>query len=378
MTFGRRVALAAALALAVPIVGEPHLALAQALRPEVGKPLQEASSLAKSRNISGAVAKVEAARKAATTAEERRKVGQMAAYVYTQGGQYAKAAQELEAVGGAPGQLAPLYYRAGQYDKAIATAKKGSGQDLQVIIAQSYLQQGKPAEAAKIYQQLVKQHGPRAAWLQNLAGAQYKAGDKQAYMGTIRQLIKMDPSPDRWRTLLGELRNDPKLSSEGKLALYQLMRETGTLTQPGDYEDFAKLAIIGDQPGVAKRALDEAMKANVIAPNDDQTARLVQAADKRAADAQAGVGSLPKTGEGLVKAGNVYFGAGDYAKAAAAYRQALAASPPKPDQAKVLLGISQVRAGEVQAAETTFESLPPTSPLKDVSDLWALYAQTKA
>ena len=117
---------ALAIAAAVPLAGVPLLggsAMAQAIAPAVGKPLQQALNAAKAGNTAAATNYVNQARSAATTNAERTKVSQTAAYVYTRAGNYGAAATELERVGAPASQLAPLYYQARQYDKAIATAK---------------------------------------------------------------------------------------------------------------------------------------------------------------------------------------------------------------------------------------------------------------
>jgi hypothetical protein len=107
-------------------------------------------------------------------------------------------------------------------------------------------------------------------------------------------------------------------------------------------------------------------------------ARLLEAAAKRAAAASAGVGKLPKTGAGQLQAAHVAFGAGDYAKAAALYSAAAKAGGATADQAKILAGISQLRAGNRTAATATFKSIPEASAYSGVAGLWSLYTSTSA
>lgn len=376
MTFVSRLAVAAAFAVAAPLAVTSVPAFAQALAPAVGKPLQAATKAAAAGNTGAALAQINTARAAAKTPAERQKVAEAAAYVYTRAGQFAKAAQELESIGAGPKQLAPLYYRAGQYDKAIATARKAGGADMQTIIAQSYIKQGKHAEAAKTYQALIKANGPKEQYLENLAGAQFRMGDKKAYLSTIQQLIKVDPSPARWKALLIDMKQT-QMQREAKLALFQLMRQTGNLTRADDYQEFAKLAIVNNQSGVAKAALDEAVKANAIASNDAMTQKLLQAATKRAAADTANAAKLAAAPKTALQGGSAYLGSGQYPQAIAAFQRAVQADP-KNDHAKLQLGIAQVRAGQAAAARKTFESVPEGSGMKDVAALWALYAGTRA
>lgn len=365
-----RLALVAALGLAAPL---GSAAVAQALSPAVGRPLQTASNAARSGNIGAATAAINQARNAASTPVERRKVAEMAAFVYTRGGQFGRAAQELEGIGAPPRQLAPLYYRAGQFNKAIAAANKAGGTDMQVIVGQSYLRTGKFDEAAKVYERLAKGN-PR--YLENLAAAQYKMGDKKAYLATTERLIRFDPSPARWKTLLVDLKG-AQMPREAKLALFHLMDQTNNLSRAEDYQEFAKLAVIANQPGVAKAALDKAKAANALG-NDAMTNTLVAEAGKRAAQAQATLGKLPQNGAGQFQAGNILLGAGNYPAAAQAFNRAIAGKAPQADAARLYMGIAQVRAGQTGAARQTFAAIPATSNLRDVASLWSLYASTRA
>jgi tetratricopeptide (TPR) repeat protein len=363
-----------ALALATaPLAGTPLLgsaALAQALSPAVGKPLQQASNAAKAGNTAAAQNYVNQARAAASTAQERTKVGQMAAYVYTRAGNYAGAAAELERIGAPASQLAPLYYQARQYDKAIAAANK-AGQT--TIVAQSYLMQGKPAEAAKIYQKMVNANPNNPTALQNLANAQFKMGDKKAYIGTIQKLIRLDPTPNRWRALLVDMKASP-MSRDAKLGLYHLMRETGNLTTAPDVQEFAKIAIVGGQPGIAADVVQKATESGVLTAGDAMNAKLVEASAKRQAAALAAAPAGAKSPTTALAAGNAYLGAGQYPQAIAAFTTAQ--KGPNSAEATMFKGIAQVRAGQAAAARQTFKAVP-AGGYSEIAGLWDLYASTK-
>ena len=364
---------ALAIAAAVPVAGVPLLggvAMAQAIAPAVGKPLQQALNAAKAGNTAAATNYVNQARSAATTNAERTKVSQTAAYVYTRAGNYGAAATELERVGAPASQLAPLYYQARQYDKAIATARK-SGQT--TIIAQSYLQQGKPAEAAKIYQGMVNSNPNNVNALQNLAAAQSKMGDKKGSLATIQKLIRLDPTPARWRALLVDMKSG-SLSRDAKLGVYHLMRETGNLTTAADVQEFAKLAIVAGQSGVAADAVKAASASGVLPAGDPTTAKLVEAATKRQAAALAAAPAGAKSPATALAAGNAYLGAGQYPQAIAAFTTAQ--KGPNAGEAALFKGIAQVRSGQTAAARQTFKSVPAGSNT-EVAGLWDLYASTK-
>lgn len=356
----------AALAL-MPVVTTPATA---AVSKAVGTALNQA---AKSSGAA-AVSAINTAKAAAKTPEEKTKVAQMAAYVYTKAGQYGKAADELQAGGAAtPKQLASLYYNAGNYTKAVTYAKQAGGDDMQVLIAQAAIKQGHYAEAVTSYNKLIASNGPKPLYLENLAGAQYKSGDKKAYLATTEKLIKIDASPARWKTLLVEQQKN-QMRPEAKLALFHLMDATGNLTRPEDIQEFAKLAIVNNQPGVAQAVLT---KAGGSLGSDPMTAKLAQAAAQRAQVAGANAPKLAASPATAAQAGGAYFGLGQFPAAASAYGKAAGAGGPDADSAKVFEGISQVKAGSAAAAKTTFASVGDTGGMKDIADLWKLYASTK-
>jgi len=368
--------LSLAVAAAVPLAGVagPGLlsgaASAQALSPAVGRPLQQASAAARAGNNAAALNFVNQARQAAKTSTERTKVAQMAAFVHTRGGQFGQAAAELERIGAPASQLAPLYYQARQYDKAIAAARK-SGQS--TIIAQSYLMQGKPAEAAKMYEQMLARNPNNPALLQNLAGAQFKTGDRKAYLATIQKLIRVDPTPSRWRALLLDMKSAP-MSRDAKLGLYHLMRETGNLTTAADVQEFAKIAIVSGQPGVAADAVRAASESGVLPPGDAMTSRLVEASAKRQAAAMAQAPVQARAPKTALVAGHAFMGAGQYPQAIAAYTTAQ--KGPAAAEAALFKGIAQQRAGQMAAARASFKSVP-AGGYSDVAGLWDLYASTR-
>ncbi|MFQ3596634.1 MAG: tetratricopeptide repeat protein [Sphingomonadaceae bacterium] len=336
----------------------------------MGKPLQSAQNAARAGNNAAALNAIDQARAAAKTPAERRAVSQMAAYVHTRSGNFARAASELESIGAPPSQLAPLYYQARQYDKAIAAAQK-SGQT--TIIAQSYLQQGKAAEAAKIYEQMVAKNPNNATALQNLAGAQFKMGDKAAYLKTTQQLVRLDPTPNRWRTLLVDIKNNP-MSREAKLGVYHLMDETKSLRTVAEVEDFAKFAIVSGQAGYAERIIREATSAGILEPGDAMGQRILQAASKRSADALRAAPAEAKNPQTAMNAGNAYLGARQYPQAEAAF--AVAEKGPNAASATLFKGIATLRQGRRNEAKEIFDSLK-TGPMADVASLWSLYASTK-
>lgn len=359
-----------ALLLAVALMGLAVPASA-AVSSAVGKALQAAQSAARSGNSAAAIAAVNQARAAAKTDEERQKSSQMAAYVFTAAGRYSDAAAALQSVGAGPSQLAPLYYRAGQYDKAIAEARKGGGEQMQILIAQSYLRQGNSKGAVTAYQNLIKANGPKAIYLENLAGAQYKAGDKAGYLATTERLVRSDSSPARWAALLSNFRANP-MRPEAKLAMYHLMSATGNLTEPRDYAEFAKLALVAGQAGVAQSAL-----AKAALPDDAMSKSLATATGRMAATAPKDAATLSASANTAFRGGGAYLGLGQYDKAIASYDKAIAAGGLAADQARVFKGIAALKGGKVAVGKTVLDEVSEKGGMQEIAHLWWLYASTR-
>ena len=355
-------------ALAAALSAAPAAA---ALAPAVGKPLAQAQKMAASGNAGGAIAAVNSARAAAHTPEERNKVGQMAAYVYTRAGKYGQAAAELQAIGAPPAQLAGLYYNAGDYGKAVSYARKAGGENMQILIAQAAVKQGHYGEAVSAYNSLIKSNGAKPVYLENLAGAQYKSGDKKGYIATTTRLIKVDPSPARWKTLLINLAQTP-MTPDAKLALFHLREQTGNLDRDEDFLEYAKLALVAGEAGTAKSVLAKAGSKGT----DAMSVRLAQAADQMAAKSAADAPKLAASPATALKGGYAYLGLGQYGPAAAAFDKA-AATAGDADTAKLFKGIAQVKAGQAAAARSSLASVGEASPVRDIATMWGLYASTR-
>ena len=354
---------AAVLAVAAPA--------AAAVSPAVGKALNAAASAAKSRNAGGVAAAIAQARAAANTSEEKQKTAQMAGYAFTAVGRYGDAAAALQQVGAPCGQLGPLYYRAGQLDKAIAIAKGCGGEASQILVAQAYTRQGNHKAAITAYNKLIASNGAKPLYLENLSGAQFKSGDKAGYLATTTRLIKVDASPARWKVLLSNFQQN-NMRSEAKLALYHLMLTTGALERTSDYQDFARLALLNGQAAVAKLALDKAGGGS-DAMSQKLAAAAAAAVSKEGPEALK-LSASPAT---AFKGGNAYLGINDYAKAIAAYDKAIAANGQDADYARVFKGIAAVKGGQKAAGIAAFKAVSAKSGMKDIADLWSLYASSR-
>lgn len=360
----------ARLLIVVPLLAAAMPASA-AVSQAVGKALNAAAAAAKSRNAAGVAAAIGQARAASSSAEEKQKTAQMAGYAFTAVGRYADAAGALQEVGAPCNQLAPLYYQAGQLDKAVSIAKGCGGEGMQILVAQAYTRQGRHKDAIASYNKLIASNGAKAIYLENLAGAQYKSGDKAGYLATTTKLIKVDASPARWKALLTNFQQT-NMRSESKLALYHLMFSTGTLDRKEDYQDFARLALLNGQAAVAKAALDKSGGGS-----DAMSQKLAAAATKAVASEGPEAAKLSAAPATAFKGGNAWLGLNEYGKAITAYDKAIGANGADADYARVFKGIAALKAGQKSVAIASFKGVQEKSGMKDIADLWSLYASSR-
>ncbi len=119
-------------------------------------------------------------------------------------------------------------------------------------------------------------------------------------------------------------------------------------------------------------------KAGGSLGNDPMTVKLAQAAAQRSQAAGASASKLAAAPDTAAQAGGAYLGLGQYPAAASAYAKAAAAGGPNADVDKTFEGIAQVKAGAAGAAKNTFAGVGDNGGMKDIADLWKLYASTKA
>jgi tetratricopeptide (TPR) repeat protein len=364
----RKVMLATALALAVPTAMTVP-AVAQSVSQAVGNALKDAQ---RATNMGAAQAAIARGKAAAANDTERRAVGQMAASVYTRLGAYSQAASELQAIGGSPAQLAQLFYQAGNYSRAIELARRagGSGQ-MGLLIAQSHLKMNNLPEAASAYERLAKAGGAKAGdyWGQ-LAAIRFRQKDTPGYIAALEQLIRIDPSPRNWRTLLLNLRNQP-MPDPAKLSLFLLMQETGNLTGTEDIADMAKLAMVTGAPGLAVSGLQAAISGGNADPS---LASLLNTARSRSATANTDLARLSasRVGADVLRAARTQLGNGQNAQAAALFQRAIATPGADVNDAQLGLGIALLRQGNANGARTAFAAAKDR--YTDIAQLWRLYS----
>jgi hypothetical protein len=210
------------------------------------------------------------------------------------------------------------------------------------------------------------------------------AGDTPAMDAVLVDLIKLTNKTSYWNTLLRIERQDER-EDHNTLMIYRIMYNTNSWNADTDYIEMAQLLGDAALPGEAAAVLDKAMSTGAIKDeHKERTTRLLAAlktraeSDRKGLPQEAAEASKSAAGELSVKLGEVYYGFGDYQKAADAINQGLQKGQVKHlDEAYVYLGLSEVQLknnAEAKKAFAKLKDVPNISPR--VLKLWTLYAST--
>ena len=394
-----------ALALALATAGFLNLAGAQGMRPEVGKPLQEASSLLQAGKAREALAKVaEADRASGKTAAEQLTIDRMKAAAAQRAGDNATAARTLESIygkvsGAEKAQTAESLAFAYAQLKDWSNAQKWAGQarelgrnssQLQQLVTYVQAQTGDyaaiaRAAAADISAAEKAGRRPDEGDLLRLADAQQRQNQTNDYIGTLEKLLAYYPKKDYWSAYLGRLTRKSGFSQRYNLDVLRLRLESGTLDKPGDFMEMAQLAIQAGYPSEGVQIVDKGYASGILGtgPEAGRHQRLKDLALKREADkkasinADAAAAAAAADGEALVQVGYAYVTMGQVDKGIDLIQQGIAKGKLKhPEDARLRLGMAQVQSPQTKAAGLkTLRSLKGKDGVTEIGRLWTVLAR---
>ncbi|MEK8048749.1 hypothetical protein AACH10_00690 [Ideonella sp. DXS22W] len=394
-------ALAAAVALAVTM-GTAH---AQALRPEVGKPLQQAYELIKAGKGKEALAKVrEAEAVGGKTPTETLQIERMKAAAAQRAGDHATAIQALESLHGKTSgaeqgqiaeQIASAYASAKDNAKASQWAQKAAAagnNSASLKQLQAYLQGASGdynaiAKDAAAAVQAAEGAGrkPEEGDLLRLADAQQRTGNAAGQTATLEKLLANYPKKDYWAIYLGRVRSKAGFSDRYALDLMRLKLATGNLSKTEDFMEMAQLALQAGLASEGKAIVDKGFASGALGTGAEaeRHKRLRDLAVKQEAEGKGSIeqrataAASQKDGNDLVQVGYAYVTMGQVDKGLPLIEQGIAKGGLKrPDEAKLRLGLAQLAAKNKAKAVQTLRSVQGNDGAADIGRLWALYANT--
>ena len=377
----------------------------EAVRPDVGKPLQAAQELIKAGKYKDALAKVrDADAVPSKSANETYMIERMRIAAASGAGDVETAAKSFEVVApkvSAADKLRMIesitgaYYRAAQYAKAQQWGQRyfkegGTSGAIRTLLIQSQYLSGDFAGAAKELTTEIKQAEaggatPAEDRLKLLVNATLKMNDTNGYVWALERLVTYYPKRDYWVDLLSRLQRKPNFSDRLALDTYRLSLATGSMTQANDFMEMAQLAVQAGSPNEAKQVLDKGFAANIlgVGPQADRQKRLRELVVKRLEEDKAGQAAAieeakaAKDGTALANIGLNQVFAGDK-KGLELMQQGIAKDNLKrADDVKLHYAIAQINAGEAAKAQATLRTVAGTDGTADLARLWALYAKRK-
>lgn len=393
-----------AFTLAVTAAACITLVHAQGLRPEVGKPLQEASQLLSAGKGRDALAKVrEADAVSNKTAAEQLTIDRMMGAAAQRAGDNATAVQAFLAVfpklSGADQRqvaesLAFAYSQLRDWGKSLQWVEKA--QDLgsrsaQLSQLQSYLQAqtgdyaaiGRDAAAAVAAAEKAGRR-PDEADLLRLADAQQRTKNMAGYVGTLEKLLAYHPKKDYWAAYLSRLQRKSGFSDRLGLDVMRLKLASDTLDTTDEYMEMAQLALQARLPAEGLKIVDKGFASGALGKGAEaeRHKRLRDLAVKRdaerkaAIDAEAVAAAGAKDGNDLVEVGYAYVTMGDTARGLKLIEQGIAKGGLKrPEDAKLRLGMAQLQSPATKAKGIqTLRQLKGNDGVAEVGRLWIVLA----
>ena len=378
-----------------------------AVRPEVGKPLQAAQELIRAQKFKQALDKIrEADAVGGKTASENYMIERMRLAAASGAGDVETAAHSFEAVSGKVSSadrvkmiesLAGAYYRAGKYPQAMQWGQRyfkegGTSGAIRTLLIQSQYLSGDFAGASRELRTEIEQaersgSAPGEDRLKLLVNATLKMNDTNGYVWALERLVTYYPKKDYWVDLLSRLQRKPNFSDRLALDTYRLSLATDTLTKASDYMEMAQLAVQAGFPAEAKQVLDKGFETKVLGQGAeaDRQKRLRDLVlkrieeDKQSQAVNLAEAQQAKDGTALVNAGMNLVFSGEKQKGLQLMQQGIAKDNLKRENdAKLHYAIAQLMAGENGKAQSTLKQVSGNDGTADLARLWALYAKRRS
>ncbi|MCA3219699.1 MAG: hypothetical protein ING59_14305 [Burkholderiales bacterium] len=372
------------------------------VRPEVGKPLQEAANLLKANRAKEALAKVREAEAVANKSPaEQLTIDRMRAAAASRAGETQVAIRSFEATlasgrlsqaeqAQAAEQLAYLYSQTKDWNKTREWATKakqlgGNAADLDKLLTFVNAQSGDFAQIAKDAQAAIEAaekagRPPEEADLLRLADALRRSGNAAGQSAVLEKLITHYPKKDYWAIVLGRVQSRPGFSPRLSLDVMRLKRETKTLETAEEYVEMTQLALQDGQAAEAKAIIEEGFARGLLGKGAEaeRQKRLQALATQRATSAAADLAEAEKTavddksGDALVRIGLALSALGQHDRAASLIQQGIKKGQLRnPQQAQLHLGIALARAGQKDRAVQAWRQVGGNDGAAELARLWS-------
>jgi tetratricopeptide (TPR) repeat protein len=372
-----------------------------------GKPLQDAKKSLDAKKYQEAITKLKEIQGiSGKNAYDQFVADQMLSYAYLKTNNYAEAEKVLEPMLNSEfvpkselptrvKQLLTINYQLKNYDKVIQFADMASkggyaDEEIQTLVGQAYYLKGDYKRSTQVMDGIIQSitrsgKKPKEQTLILVQNACTKSGDNNCLQRTYEQLVTYYPKPTYWQNLVDAMYKTQAAATGGNndknmLQVYRLAAAVDVLKKPSDYTEYAQLALERGAAGEAQAVLEKGFANKVFTEKRDidRNQRLLDTAKKQAAAdpstlakraTTTGTASDPDHSMALA-----YLGSQQYDKAVEAINRSLAKNPQNPD-ARLTLGIAELRGGHKDEARKAFKAVKGDPTLERLANLWTLHSQ---
>jgi len=373
----------------------PAYAQQNAVRPEVGKPLQAAAADIKARRGRDALSEVAKAEAVpGRTPYENFLIAQVKASAANMVGDYDTAISASEAVlnsGRVSGSqasemvkvIAVAYYQKKDYAKAAQWSQRylkegGNDPAIRTMLLQSHYLSG---DCASVNRSVASDESRASEQeLQMLLNCYERSRDTGGYVSTMEKLVVHYPKKEYWTDLLSRVQKKPGFSDRLALHVYRLKLATGNMNGTNDYMEMAQLALQAGVPAEAKKVVDRGYEVKALGTGQEaqrhQRLRDLVARDMAEVERNRAASEQSTDGNDLVKLGMNYVFEGKADKGISLMEQGIKKGGLKrPEDAKLSLGEAQIMAGQKQRGVQTLRGVQGNDGTSDIARLWVLNAR---
>ena len=386
------------------VIAQEQKAGGNTVRPEIGKPIQAALDLLKSKRGKEALAKVQEAEAVPNkTPYETYLVERVRAQAAAAAGDAAAAARGFEATaassaisGGERLQFlaaaAAQYYQAKNYAKAAelgARYFKDGGTDkairstyIQALYLNNDFARSASETLADVQAEEAAGRTPTEMQLQLLTDSYQKRKDQKGYANALEKLLVYYPKRDYWLNALYGVAGRPGVSDRLALDLARLKLATGTMQTADEYMEAAQLSLQAGYPAEAGKFIDQGYAAGRLGtgPEAERHKRLRDLAVKNLAEDKKTLGqddaqvAAAKDGTALLNAGFNYVLHGSSDKGLEMMEQGMRKGGLKrPEDSRLHLGYAYHVAGQNQKAIVVLKAVQGSDGSADLARLWIIH-----
>ncbi|MEY2884314.1 MAG: hypothetical protein RL490_2038 [Pseudomonadota bacterium] len=193
------------------------------------------------------------------------------------------------------------------------------------------------------------------AWYRRALGIAYDGKVAGAVQPASMALLAAYPNSVNWRDAVLIARDKyPSIDEQTDLDFLRLQAATGSLTGERDFVEYADTALGRGLPGEAEAVIKAGIAKNMVSPSKPLIAELLKTSSSKVAADRASLPGLEKDAKTNPKlamgTADAYYGYGDYAKAAALYKQARGGAGVDPATVNLRLGASLAQTGDKAGA----------------------------